>query len=298
MKRTQKNLDSVIRLTLLAILIWTTGCASMKNKMLVDNMRPMMESMRTVVNRSNDVDMVQAAMAPGLVQLDGLIGIVPDDDDLLLRASESYQGYAFAFLHDSKPALAAEYYKKAMDYALRVLKKNSKIRKTIGLEYYVFSDALKTLNKKDVPALYLGASAWMSWIGLTYKEKPEVLSELYKVIAMADRIIELDETYYHGGIHATLGACYASRPEKFGGQPKDAASQFEQAIDISGGKFLMWQVLYSQYYAVQIKDKSLFVSTLEKVLAAPDDLFVEGNFANALAKKKARRLLDQVNTLF
>jgi len=298
MKKTQKNLDNAIRLVLLAILIWTTGCASMKNKMLVDNMRPMMESMRTVVNRSNDVDMVQAAMAPGLVQIDGLIGLIPDDEDLLLRASESYQGYAFAFLHDSKPALAAEYYKKSMDYALRVLKKNSKIRKTIDLEPYVFSDALKALNKKDVPALYLGAGAWMSWIGLTHKEKPEVLSDLPKVLAMADRVIELDETYYYGGIHATLGACYASRPEKFGGQPQDAAAQFEQAFEISQGKFLMWQVLYSQYYAVQIKDRNLFVSTLESVLAAPDDLFLEGNFANALAKQKARRLLDQVNTLF
>lgn len=136
MKNKQKNLDNVIRLTLLAILIWTTGCASMKNKMLVDNMRPMMESMRTVVNRSNDVDMVQAAMAPGLVQLDGLIGIVPDDDDLLLRASESYHGYAFAFLHDSKPALAADYYKKSMDYALKVLKKTAR---------YAIPSALSTM---------------------------------------------------------------------------------------------------------------------------------------------------------
>ncbi len=296
--KSRKGLGGAPILILLAILFGTTGCASMRNQMLVDNLRPMMEHTRSVVNRSTDIDLVQAAIAPGLMQLDGLIEMVPDDRDLLIRAAESNQGYAFAFLQDTDPARAAKYYKKARDYAMRALRQNREFDQAVDQGQEEFNEALKTVSVDDVPALYLSAGAWMSWIGVAYKENPEILSDLPKVIAMEDRVIELDETFFYGGAHAALGAYYASRPEQFGGSPEEAAYHFEQALEISDGKFLMWKVLYSRYYAVQIKDRELFVNTLEKVLAAPDDLLVERNFANALAKQKARLLLEKVDTFF
>lgn len=295
--QTSKKTCGPILMVFLFIL-GTAGCASMRNQFTVNNIKPMMNHTRSAVNRCPDVDLIKAAMPAGMLQLEGLIELVPDDRDLLVRAAESNQGYAFLFLQDTDPLLAAKYYQKARDYALRVLRQNRRFDAAMDQGQAEFVAALKTLNVEDVPALYFAAGAWMSWVGLTYKEKPEVLSDLNKIIAMEDRVIELDETFNYGGAHVSLGAYYASRPEQFGGRPEDAAFHFKQAFEISKEKFLLWQVLYGRYYAVQIKDRELFVKTLEKVLAAPEDLLVERNFANAVAKRKARQLLEKVDTFF
>jgi hypothetical protein len=49
---------------------------------------------------------------------------------------------------------------------------------------------------------------------------------------------------------------------------------------------------------VQVKDRQLFVSTLNGIISAPDDLLPEEAFANAAAKQKAGKLLLQVDEYF
>ncbi len=293
-----KGFYGLSTMILLPFLMGAAGCAAMRNQMTVNNIKPMMTHIRAAVNKSSDVDLVKAAMPASLVQMDGLIELVPDDRDLLLRAAETNQGYAALFLQDSDPAMAAKYFKKARDYALRALRQNRRMDEALDQGTEEFLAALKTVDAEEVPALYFSAGTWMSWIGLAYKDKPEVLSDLGKITAMLDRVIELDETFNYGAAHAVLGVYYASRPEQFGGRPEDAAFHFQQAFAISKEKFLLWQVLYARYYAVQAKDRELFVNILNKVLAAPDDLLVERNFVNAVAKRKAKLLLEKADTFF
>jgi len=47
-----------------------------------------------------------------------------------------------------------------------------------------------------------------------------------------------------------------------------------------------------------VQDRDLFVKTLEKVVATPVDYFPEKNFANEIAKRKARTLLEDVDMYF
>ena len=51
-------------------------------------------------------------------------------------------------------------------------------------------------------------------------------------------------------------------------------------------------------YAVQIQDNALFVKTLSEIIATPVDSFPERNLANEVAKRKAKDLLEKVDTLF
>jgi hypothetical protein len=124
------------------------------------------------------------------------------------------------------------------------------------------------------------------------------LNDLPKVEAMMDRVLVLDDTFYHGGIHALMGVNFVSHPEMFGRQPKQAKDHFNKAFDISESKYLMWYFLYAKYYAIQINDKELFVTTLNKILSAPDDILPEEAFVNGAVKQKTKELLGRAKDYF
>ena len=113
-----------------------------------------------------------------------------------------------------------------------------------------------------------------------------------------DRLLELDDTFYYGGTHALLAVYYVSRPEMFGGQSDEAQFHFKEAFEISESKYLLWQYLYARYYAVQLKDKELFINTLNGIITAPDDLLPEQAFVNAAIKQKAGDLLAHTDDYF
>ncbi len=188
---------------------------------------------------------------------------------------------------------------KARDYALRNLSLNKTFKQALEQDdIQVFADALKTIHKRDIAPLYFATNAWMLWINLAHADNSEALNDLPKVEAMMDRVLELDDTFYHGGIHALMGSNFVSRPEMFGGQPEQAKIHFNEAFEISESKYLLWYFLYAKYYAVSIDDKELFVTTLNKILSAPDDILPEEAFTNGAVKLKAKELLGHADDYF
>lgn len=276
-----------------------SGCASTIAKMSVDGMRPILEDMHAATNRNSDIDLVRAAMPAMLIQMDGFIRVSPENRYLLTSAAEANLGYAFLFVEDMDKPRAKLLYIKARDYALRNLSSNKTFKQALEQDdIQVFTDALKTIHKRDIAPLYFATNAWLSWINLAHADNSEVLNDLPKVEAMMDRVLELDDTFYHGGIHALMGSNFVSRPEMFGGQPEQAKIHFNEAFEISESKYLLWYFLYAKYYAVSIDDKELFVTTLNKVLSAPDDLLPEEAFPNGAVKLKAKELLGHADDYF
>lgn len=276
-------------------LVWLlTGCAS--PEFMVKSMDPLMDRMNSTVNRSPDVDTIRDSLPATLVQLDGFIDIAPSAK-LLLRAAEANFGYSFAFVEDVDKDRASLLYLKARDYALTPLMLNDAFRGSLHKPVNKFSRSLDDFDRSDAPALYWAASSWMAWIALNL-DKTEVLMDIPKIEAMLLKVIELDERYYYGSAHATLGAFYASRSKVIGGDPDKAKYHFDRAFEISDSRLLFIHLLYAKYYAYQIQDRALFEETLHKVMAAPVDYFPEKNFANEVAKRKARVLLDDVDMYF
>ena len=274
--------------------LFLTGC-SMK-VLTVRSMDPIMDDMRTAVNRNTDVDLLRDAMPASIVQLDGFIVAAPDDK-LILRGAEAYFGYANAFVEDTDKKRAGLLYLKARDYGLRVLKGYSQFSKTLNGPEPDFKKMLYGFGAGDVPALFWTANSWLAWIGLN-PDDPQALMDLPKVIDMLDRVIEIDETYYYGSTHAALGAYYASLPKMLGDNTLKAKQHFDKAFEISGGKMLLMYYLYAKFYAYQVQDRDLFVKTLEKIIQTPSDKYPDMAFANELAKRKAKVLLDNVDMYF
>lgn len=271
------------------------GCST--KQLIVRNMNPIIEDMNRAVNRSTDVDLVRDAMPAALIQLDGLITSAPNDT-LLLGAAEGTFGYAFAFVEDNDKARASGLYLKARDYAVRAL-----VGKGLSSPAFLdeplekFTASLKGFGKRDVPAMYWTASCWMAWASLNI-DKPETLMAVPKIEAMLLKSIELDETYYNGAAHAAVGAFYASRAKVIGGDPDKSREHFKRAFELSHSKVLFFHLLYAQYYCYQIQDRDMFELTLKKVTEAPVNYYPEKNFANEVAKRKARVLLDKIDELF
>jgi tetratricopeptide (TPR) repeat protein len=286
-------------IVLFFLIFFTGGCASSITRMTVDGMKPMMEKMRSASTSNQDVELVRDAMPAFLVQMDGFIEVSPENRFLLANAAESYLGYTFLFVEEADKERAKALYYKSREYALRNLKLNNIFAQALDQDdIEVFKQALKTIHKRDIAPLYFATNAWLQWIRLAQTENPNALNDLPKVEAMIDRALELDDTFNYGGIHAVLGAWYVSRPQMFGGQPEQAKFHFNEAFEISESKYLLWQYLYARYYAVEIKDKQLFVDTLNQVLSAPDDLLPQEAFVNAAVKIKARALLSHADDYF
>lgn len=271
-----------------------TGCN--QKAFMVKSMDPIMDDMRTAVNRSVDVDLMKEAIPASLIQLDGFIVAAPNDK-LILRGAEAYFGYANAFVEDTDKKRASLLYLKAREYGLRVLKENDEFARTLDGPEPAFKEMLKDLGADDVPALFWTANSWLSWIGIN-PDDPQALMDIPKVIDMLERVIELDERFYFGSAHAALGAYNASLPKMFGDRTTIAKQHFDKAFEISGGKFLFMYYLYAKFYAYQIQDRDLFVRTLEMIMATPSDKYPEMAFANEVAKRKARFLLDNVESYF
>ncbi len=274
--------------------LFLTGC-SLK-VLTVRSMDPIMDDMRTAVNRNTDVDLLRDALPASIVQLDGFIVAAPDDK-LILRAAEAYFGYANAFVEDTDKKRAGLLYLKARDYGLRVLKGYSQFSKTLDGPEPAFKEMLHGLSAGDVPALFWTANSWLAWIGLN-PDDPQAMMDLPKVIDMQERVVEIDETFYYGSAHAALGAYYASLPRILGDNTLKAKQHFDKAFEISGGKMLLMYYLYAKFYAYQVQDRDLFVKTLEKIIQTPSDKYPDMAFANELAKRKAKILLDNVDMYF
>ncbi|MDM7935757.1 MAG: TRAP transporter TatT component family protein, partial [Methanothrix sp.] len=232
-------------------------------------------------------------------QMDGFIQVSPDNRYLLTSAAEANIGYAFLFVEDIDKPRAKLLYTKGREYAMRILKKNRSFSKALAEDDLDnFRASLKSISKNDVAALYFATQGWMSWMNLAKADTPDIMKDLPKIEAMMDRILELDETFYHGGVHALMGAYNASRPEMIGGNMDEARAHFKEAVEISEGRYLLWHYLYARYYAVQTRNRDLFTDTLNKVLSAPDDILPEESFANSAAKMKARELLSHADDYF
>jgi tetratricopeptide (TPR) repeat protein len=270
------------------------GCG----KTIIRGMGPMAARAAAAIEAYDDPTLLGRALPNLLITSEGYLGIAPDHVPLLVSTASQYGLYAMAFVTEHDRAHAIKLYRRGRDLGLRALMQNKRFAKAAAdgtLDN--FTEALEVFKKRDVPALYVTMSNWLSWISLNSSD-PEAMMDMPKAEALMHRILALDETHYHGAIHAAFGAYYGSFSKALGGQPEKAKKHFDRAFEISQSKFLFFFVLYAETYAVQIQDRALFVKTLEKVLKFDSASDRKMTMANEIAKIKAQKLLQAVDEYF
>jgi hypothetical protein len=152
--------------------------------------------------------------------------------------------------------------------------------------------ALTRLQRYNVPNLFWGSFAWLSWIQVQ-QGAPAAMADLVTVEKIMERLLELDEGFQAGSTHLFFGAYYATRPPMFGGDPEKSQMHFDRALQLSGRKSLLIQATYAETLARQLFDRELHDSLLNEVLDFPLDSAPEYALSNQIAKRKAQRLLDE-----
>ena len=239
-----------------------------------------------------DLQLAREALGSNLKLLEALIRSDPENEELLLMASEGFSAYALAFVEDDSAERAAQLYRRARDYALRILQSDDEFAQGLQGDVASFKLSLSALEKDDVPAVFWAAFGWGSAINLS-RTDPEAIADLPRVNAMMEFVAREDRAYYFGGALVYLGTMNAVTPVMLGGDPQRAKAYFDEALALTQGKFLMTHVYYARYYAMQTLDQELFNRLLDTVDQTPLDVLPEGRLPNAVAKEKARWLRAQ-----
>ena len=271
------------------------GCS--RAKLAVGAMTPILENTKVAAFASNDIRTFNAATPSNLLLLEGLIRTEPKNETLRVTASMLYFSYAFMFDDPADAGYASMLYTKGLDHGRAALFRNRKIRLAWDKQYDDFVQGTKSLTAKDLePAVWTVAN-WSQIIAL-HLDSTQVLIQIPRLIALLERVIEIDGPYFEGLPYMIMGSLHAFRPPLMGGDPEASRENFEAAFEVSGGKFLLASYFYARFYCHRTQDADEFEERLRYVLDQPDTIMPEYRLLNAIARQKAAVLLKEKDDLF
>ncbi len=250
-----------------------------------------------VLNREEDLDIAEKSIASNLKLLEAVMESDKENEHFQLLASMGYASYALAFAEDATPERAKMFYLRGRDYGLKILNQNKTFAASFDKEITEFETALKTFSNDDVPAIFWTAIGWGGYIYLSLSD-PDAIAGIPKVEAMMKFVKEKQPDFYQGGAYFFLGTLYGSMPKALGGKPERSKAEFDEALRINNGKFLMTYVYMAKTYAVQSQNKELFEQCLNTVDTTSLDVLPDLRLSNAVAKKKAQLLRERIDDFF
>jgi hypothetical protein len=253
------------------------------------------QNLTRVMLNHQDPDIVAAAIPSYLILLESLNEQNGDQEQLLASTSELYSAYISLIPDNAKRSqvLAG----KARDHALRSACIHDQVFCQIEqLKFLEFKNIIEATDEQDVSALYTLGSAWATWIQANRADW-NAIAQLAQVKTIMQRIIDLDESYKHGGAHVYLGAMATLIPPAMGGDPETGRKHFERAQELSEHRNLMVNVIFAKQYARLLFDRELHDRLLQEVLAA-DPQQPQLTLINSVAQKQAQVLLDSADDYF
>jgi len=276
------------------ILIFMSGCGAIVRKAT----RPAIENLKNSVMMQQDLDLVRDGAPAYMLLIDGMAQGNSDNTEMLMAAAQIYSAYCSAFVLGQDGERAKIMSQKAKSYAFAaVAKSHPEFVKNANQPFQKFEPTVQTFKKGDEAALFIVISTWSTYIQANRENWSDV-ADVAKVAALTRKLLELDEGYYFGMGHLILGVLNSILPPALGGKPDVAKQHFERAIELSDGKFLQAHVFYASNYARLVFDRPLHDRLLKHVLETPVDVVPELTLMNAMAKRQAKRLLEDADDYF
>jgi predicted anti-sigma-YlaC factor YlaD len=256
----------------------------------------------------DDPELIRSAVPFSLKLVESLLAENPNHEGLLLAASRGFTQYSYAFVQEDADEMAdsdraksaalhlraAKLYIRARDYGLRGLAlhhKNFAARLKANP-----AQAVKELKKSDVPMMYWTAISWAA--ALSASHDLLMLPEIPRFEALANRVLELDETYEEGAIHGFLITYEMSRLNPRADRLAIAKKHFDRNLELANGHQVAPFVTYAESVLVTQKDKAAFESTLREAIRMDPNKWPEHRQLNLLMQRRARWLLSRGDRLF
>ncbi len=291
----KKNALAILfKLSVVLILLWLPACSGA----IVKSASRMMDGLSASVMKQEDPQLVRDGAPAYLLMIDGLVEGNPGNEQLLTGAARIYSAYTSAFVLSEDPERAKILSAKAREFAFRAASLRFKeFARLYDKPFTDFEPCAKLFEEDDAPLLFLIITCWATWIQANSSDWNAV-ADLAKVRLLTERMLEIDDDFYYGSPHLAMGVIHTILPPAMGGNHKAGRAEFEKAIEISRGQYLLVHVVYAKQYARFALDRPLYEQLLNHVLNMPVDIIPELTLQNALAKQQAREMLDNVDDYF
>jgi tetratricopeptide (TPR) repeat protein len=258
-----------------------------------------------------DYDLAGEAVPATIVQLEGILRVVPDNDAILAQLSQAYVAYAYGWVEadveelefkgeydeaDAQRLRTRTMYLRAMDLTRhRIRLKHEDVDRMVKGTVQELETWLDQAfdAKEDAEILLWHGYAWGSYIN-SAKDDMEAIADLAYAKAFVERSIELDPDYYNAAGYTFMGVAIAS---EMASDLDEAKVYFEKALDRTERRALMAQVNMARHYAVKTGDRELFDKLLTEVMDAHDPL-PEARLANCMARERAELYIENADQLF
>lgn len=157
-----------------------------------------------------------------------------------------------------------------------------------------FEESISVVEADAVPMMYWYATNLGKWA--LAKSLIEALNQKNKIAGMMERCRELNANYFYGGPDRYFGAYYTKIPFP-GGDKELSRKHFDTSIEQEPNYFAT-RVLMADMLATKADDRELFEKSLKYVLDAPVDVIPELSPEQAIEKKKAKKLMDDIDIYF
>ncbi len=243
------------------------------------------------MSQQNDIELVCEGTPAYLLMIDSLIADDPSNTALLALGAKAYSGVIGALQECGvSPDRIAAYAEKGHQYGISLLSAKLPVQPADSIAE--LEDKLDSISKSTVSEIFWGVFSWIVWVE-QQQGAPAAMADLGKIEKILLRIIEVDESVQNGASHFLLAGYYGSRPRMFGGDLEKSEFHFKRALDLSGRKMLIFQTVYAQTFARISNNKELHDALLHEVLNFAIKSSPENTLANLIAKRKAKRLLQE-----
>jgi hypothetical protein len=312
------GLQSSMGRSVLALLAAFASCAAVGcinlNRVAVNTTASVLVEAQNTTRAYFDWESGGYAAASGVMQLEGLHAVSPDNEDLSLMLTKAYMAYAYGWVMDAHDVaeMRGDYeesehhqqraylmYSRARNLAMHVLAlRDPKFPEVVQQDPKVLRAYLEKHfhdAKNDVAPLFWLVMSWSTAINASPDSTEFV--DMPAIRTIAEWIAKLDEGYEDAGILVFLGGFASSYPKQVGGDPVKGKMYFERALQLTQRRNHIMLVNYAVLYAISVQDRALYLSLLHEVIEAGDQgpLFRLGN---KVAKRRAQRYLQRVDEFF
>jgi hypothetical protein len=258
-----------------------------------------------------DYVLVGKSFPASIIQLEGLLRIVPENEVIGLSLVAAYIGYGTGWIEDRvEVADIEDDYEEATHLRRRALVMYNRA-------WDLSRHFLRLRDPKFDEALAGGVDALETWLNERFQEKEDAAILLWAGASLGARInmgmedidtvadlplakvllehsVELDPDFMFMIGKMTMGVLAAS---EFPPDMDRAKLILDEVLEKTERRNLMVQTSMARYYAVNAGDSKLFRELLEEVVEA-GDVLPEARLSNAIARRRAQRYLDRIEYYF
>jgi len=258
-----------------------------------------------------DYDLVGKSFPASIIQLEGLLRIVPDNETIGLSLIAAYIGYGTGWIEDRVEVADIEDHWEEAEH----LRRRALVMYTRGWD--LSKHFLRNRDSGFDDALKGGVDTLETWLNVAFTEKQDAAILLWAGASLGARInmgmedidtvadlplakvilnrsVELDPDFMFMIGKMTMGVLAAS---EFPPNMDRAKLILDEVLEKTERRNLMVQMNMARYYAVNIGDHKLFKELLQEVLDA-GDVLPEARLSNTIARRRAQRYLDQIEFFF